>query len=67
MKHITFNIDTDIQLTSKDCTQADIASIASYCILALAQDNKVQPDDIVRELLRICKGSLKQESDHKQV
>lgn len=57
---ITFTLDKDIKLDTKDCSQFDIASVAVYCILALAQDTKSLPDEVVADLLRICKGCLKQ-------
>lgn len=60
---IQFSLDdSKINLDSTDCTQAHIASIAAYCILALAQDKGERPDDIVVDLLRICKGCLKNEA-----
>lgn len=65
--NITFTIeDGAIKHDNPDCTHGEAASIATYCILYLAEANNVPPDEIVAELLRISKACLKQESDHKQ-
>lgn len=46
--------------STEDCNHGGLASIAAYNIMLLAQENKVLPDEIVADLLRLVKSVLKQ-------
>lgn len=62
MKTITFKLSDNVTLENTDCTQADVAAIAAYCVLALAQINKVSPKEIIKDIHKIVKGCLKETS-----